>query len=174
MHRYLPYMMFAKLSHIWTPLSPPCRHLVLIYPVRPQISKQVMGSKLHWPVQPIQPIIQFPVVNLWPNQVQYRIHAAPPTSSSFWLPFRAPFPERTSYLDGPIRQTATRQKSFAKFIQHTSTLIKSCCCDNERDISPTNHLMWEWEFWPCLDYRVAEFLLRGWCCAASSLACGGE
>ena len=28
-----------------------------------------MGSKLHWTVQPIQPIIPFPVVNLWPNQV---------------------------------------------------------------------------------------------------------
>ena len=28
-----------------------------------------MGSKLHWPVQPIQPIVPFPVVNLWPNQV---------------------------------------------------------------------------------------------------------
>ena len=28
-----------------------------------------MGSKLHWPVQPIQPIIPFPVVNLWPNRV---------------------------------------------------------------------------------------------------------
>ena len=28
---------------------------------------------LHWPVQPIQPIIPFPVVNLWPNQV----HVAP-------------------------------------------------------------------------------------------------
>ena len=28
-----------------------------------------MGSKLHWPVQPIQPIIPFSVVILWPNQV---------------------------------------------------------------------------------------------------------
>ena len=27
-----------------------------------------MGSKLHWPVQPIQPIIPFPVVILWPNR----------------------------------------------------------------------------------------------------------
>ena len=33
--------------------------------------QQEMGSKLHWPVQPIQPIIPFPVVNLWPNRVIY-------------------------------------------------------------------------------------------------------
>ena len=39
------------------------------YPVRPQIYQQEIGSKLHWPVQPSQPIIPFPVVNLWPNQV---------------------------------------------------------------------------------------------------------
>ena len=30
-----------------------------------------MGSKLHWPVQPIQPIIPFPVVILLPNRVLY-------------------------------------------------------------------------------------------------------
>ena len=39
------------------------------YPVRPQIYQQEIGSKLHWPAQPSQPIIPFPVVNLWPNQV---------------------------------------------------------------------------------------------------------
>ena len=34
---------------------------------------QEMGSKLHWPVRPIQPIIPFPVVIiLWPNRVDSR------------------------------------------------------------------------------------------------------
>ena len=30
--------------------------------------QQEMGSKLHWPVRPIQPINPFPVVILWPNR----------------------------------------------------------------------------------------------------------
>ena len=31
--------------------------------------QQEMGNRLHWPVQPILPIIPFPVVILWPNRV---------------------------------------------------------------------------------------------------------
>ena len=31
--------------------------------------QQEMGNRLHWPVRPIQPIIPFPVVILWPNWV---------------------------------------------------------------------------------------------------------
>ena len=31
--------------------------------------QQEMGKRLHWPVRPIQPIIPFPVVILWPNWV---------------------------------------------------------------------------------------------------------
>ena len=39
--------------------------------------QQEMGNKLHWPVRPIQHIIPFPVVILWPNRVEYIILCSP-------------------------------------------------------------------------------------------------